>query len=421
MRLGEMLLRDGRLTQAQLDEAIALQSRSGGRLGTVLFELGLIDLDALTVYLGLELGIPIASGAMLERAKRAAVRLLTAEQAYKHKCVPLIVQDRQLIAAVDEPHDLDTLDALTRITGYRIIPRVAAEVRIYFYIERYYGVARPSRFIRFGDLPRGDQPPSDALPAPPLPGLPPMAPKPIAAPRPAPPLRFARSQSAPPVGPREPEPREAPEMIALEANDMLEEISLDEAATAEAAAPRATPQGAPSEKIPAVEAWLPMSLDGALSAIAAAGDRSAVADAIMGFAAGLFDVAALFITRDNFALGWKAFGDNVDPRRVECALIPLEAPSIFQQAAASANGRFHGPPPPSTVGSYWFKLLRQAEPEAATVAVVTIKKRVVNVLYGHRVGRPPLGEAELADLDRITQAAAAAYARLIAGAKVRST
>src|SRR5688572_10572020 len=135
MRLGEMLLRDGRVTTAQLDDAVAHQTRSGGRFGTVLFELGVIDLDALTVYLGLELGIPIASGAMLERAKRAAVRLLTPEQAYKYKCVPLIVQDRQVIAAVDEPHDLDTMEALARITGYRVIPRVAAEVRIYYYIE----------------------------------------------------------------------------------------------------------------------------------------------------------------------------------------------------------------------------------------------------------------------------------------------
>jgi len=42
------------------------------RLGTVLFEHGLVDLEALTVYLGLELGIPIATGAMLERAKQHA-------------------------------------------------------------------------------------------------------------------------------------------------------------------------------------------------------------------------------------------------------------------------------------------------------------------------------------------------------------
>src|SRR5690349_14747510 len=133
MRLGEMLLRDGRLTSAQLDDAVAYQAKSGGRFGTVLFELGLIDLDALTVYLGLELGIPIASGAMLERAKRAAVRLLTPEQAYKFKCIPLVVQDRQLIAAIEDPHDFATLEQLTQTTGYRVLPRVAPEVRIYYY------------------------------------------------------------------------------------------------------------------------------------------------------------------------------------------------------------------------------------------------------------------------------------------------
>src|SRR5512145_464458 len=118
MKLGEMLLRDGRLTEPQLEAALRYQARDGGRFGTVLFEHGIVDLEALTVYLGLELGIPIATGAMLERAKRSAVRLLTPEQAFRHKCVPLIVQDRQLIAAVEDPHALDNLDALTRLTGY---------------------------------------------------------------------------------------------------------------------------------------------------------------------------------------------------------------------------------------------------------------------------------------------------------------
>ena len=37
-----------------------------------------------------------------------------------------------------------------------MLPRVAPEVRIYYYIERYYGVARPARFVKFGETPRGD-------------------------------------------------------------------------------------------------------------------------------------------------------------------------------------------------------------------------------------------------------------------------
>src|SRR6187455_2564558 len=193
MKLGEMLVRDGRLTEPQLDAALKYQARDGGRIGTVLFEHGLIDLEALTVYLGLELGIPIATGAMLERAKRAAVRLLQPAHAFKYKCVPLVVQDRQLIAAIEDPHDLASLEALTQTTGYRVLPRVAPEVRVYYYIERYYGVARPARFVKFGDAPRADDGVVDAgLPAPPLPGLPPTAAVAVAAPGPKPRQRSAR-------------------------------------------------------------------------------------------------------------------------------------------------------------------------------------------------------------------------------------
>src|SRR3954462_2474267 len=190
MRLGEMLVRDGRLSEAQLADALGFQAPDGGRLGTVLVEHGLCDLEALTIYLGLELGIPIATGAMLERAKRAAVRLLQPTQALKYKCVPLVVQDRQLIAAIEDPHDFATLEALNQITGYRVLPRVAPEVRLYYYVERYYGVARPARFMKFGDSPRGTESANDAsLPAPPLPGLPPVPASPVTAPGPRPQLK----------------------------------------------------------------------------------------------------------------------------------------------------------------------------------------------------------------------------------------
>src|SRR3954466_206319 len=193
MRLGEMLVRDGRLSEAQLADALGFQARDGGRLGTVLCEHGMVELEALTVYLGLELGIPIATGAMLERAKRAAVRLLQPPQAFKHKCVPLVIQDRQLIAAIEDPHAFAILDALASITGYRVLPRVAPELRIYYYIERYYGVARPARYVKFGDLPRGQDGPTDAaLPAPPLPGLPPVPTAVVTAPGPRPRLRTAK-------------------------------------------------------------------------------------------------------------------------------------------------------------------------------------------------------------------------------------
>jgi hypothetical protein len=411
MKLGEMLVRDGRMTEEQLEQVLAHQKHVGGRIGTVMVELGLIDLDALTVYLGLELGIPIATGAMFERAKRSAVRLLTPEQAQRFKCVPLIVQDRQLIGAVEDPHDFDTLDTLAYLTGYRVIPRVAPEIRIYYYVERFYGIARPSRFFIFGDSPRGDAPPDAGLPAAPLPGLPPVAAAPTPAPRPAPALRRAGSKSDVAFEPDT-------DALELDASDLLEELDADVGTRADTA-PHVTPSAPgdisqsaaalPTAEVPEYEA---IGADAAVAAMSKATDRGGVADAVMAFAAGMFDGAVLFMVKDQLALGWKGAG-SIAKDRVDCLLIPLDAPSMFQAAVGAGDGVFHGAPAPSTVHGYLYKVLRCPEPTTASAGSISIGKRVVNLLYGHRAARADLDEGEVAQLRRVCKAAADAYARLV--------
>jgi hypothetical protein len=412
MKLGEMLVRDGRLSEAQLVAALGYQARDGARLGTVLVEHGFIDLEALTVYLGLELGIPIATGAMLERAKRAAVRLLQPAQAFKHKCVPLVVQDRQLIAAIEDPHDFATLEALSATTGYRVLPRVAPELRIYYYIERYYGVARPPRFVKFGDSPRGDEGALDlGLPAPPLPGLPPATAAPIVAPGPRPRLRSIKLVKM----------FDDSEALELEAADLIDTLDADDTAAAEAtenatpllpSTPTLTrlsiPQFAPS----------PISADFALRELAKATDRNRIVEVMLGYAASIFDAAVVFAVRDNFAFGWRAIGDVPGYASVEHVLIPLEAPSIIQSAIAAEGKLFHGPLAPSTVNSYFYKVIGCAEPPLVTAGAIAIGKRIVNVLYGHS---PALSPLQLQVLQQLCKSAAEAYARLIAVSKRRSS
>ena len=403
MRLGEMLVRDGRLTEAKLKDALFTQARDGGRLGTVLVELGLVDLEALTVYLGLELGIPIATGAMLERAKRSAVRLLQPANAFKHKCIPLVVQDRQLIAAIEEPHDLATLEALAQITGYRVLPRVAPEMRIYYYIERYYGVARPARFVRFGDTPRGSESAADTgLPARPLPGLPPASTTPVAAIGPNPRLRTAK-----------PVPSfEESEALELDAEDLIDSLDADDTAPADVARTQEIPR--PSTPTPAppvaVARPTPIAADDALTELATVTDRNRIIEVLLGFASGTFESGVLFAVRDHMAFGWKAFGSLPGLRHVDHLLVPLDAPSVIH-AAVAGGGVFHGAVAPSTVNSYLYKVLACPEPAHAAAAVVTIGKRVVNVLYGHGSELTPL---QLEDLRQICAVAAEAYARLIA-------
>ena len=113
--------------------------------------------------------------------------------------------------------------------------------------------------------------------------------------------------------------------------------------------------------------------------------------------------------------GWNACSSALSPLTghafVEHLLVPLEAPSVVQSAIAAEGGVFHGPLAPSTVNSYLYKVLGCGEPAIATSGVITIGKRVVNVLYGHGADLTPL---QLQDLRDICAAAAEAYARLIA-------
>jgi hypothetical protein len=411
MKLGEMLVRDGRLTEPQLEAALRYQARDGGRIGTILVEHGFIDLEALTVYLGLELGIPIATGAMLERAKRAAVRLLQPAHAFKHKCVPLVVQDRQLIAAIEDPHDFATLESLTSITGYRVLPRVAPELRIYYYIERYFGVPRPARFVKFGDTPRGDDNPIDSgLPSPPLPGLPPVPMNVVTAPGPRPRLRSQKIAKM----------FDDSEALELEAEDLIDTLDADDAAPAEAAqkmkaAPTImhtpVPRTRPSTMPPPV-AQLPA--DVALRELATAGDRNRIVDVLLGFLAGTFEASVVFTVRDNMAFGWRAVGNVPGHANVEHVLIPLEAPSIVQAAIASETFVVHGPLAPSTVNSYFYKVLGCPEPATVTAGAIMIGKRPVNVIYGHA---QQLSDVQVTVMQQVCASAAEAYARLIASSK----
>jgi hypothetical protein len=411
MRLGAMLVRDGRLTPAQVDAAVAQQARVGGRLGTVMVEMHLIDVDTLTVYLGLELGIPIATRAALDRAKRAAVRLLTPELAERFCCVPIVVQDRQLIAAMRDPHDLLALDEMASATGYRVIPRVAPEIRLWYYVERYYGVPRPERYRVLGDTvaigpPRGG---GDFVepPPPPLPGLPPPPERPIAMPATPPPairVMYADEDELAVELEADAEPQAAQAQV----------VAAPAPARAAAGKPHAVPPGpgnaGTSGAPPGGET---IDLEDALSRMRTASTRADVAGAIIGHARGLFDLAALLVVRDELATGWRGFGRDLDADRVEALLVPLEHPSIFRQAI-EAGDLFVGAAPPNALHAHVFRVLRARAPRQAVVVPITIKDRVVNLLYGHREGEREVDPVSLDGLRHLARGASQAYVRLIA-------
>jgi hypothetical protein len=405
MRLGEMLIRDGRISQDQLAAAIEKQRQSGGKIGSIFVELGFVDVETLTVYLGLELGIPIANGPTLERCKRSAVKLLTPYQAARLRCVPIVIQGQTLVVAIDDPHDMVALDELSAITGYRILPRVAPEVRIYYYLERFYGVRRPRRFAILGESIRGSNVLRPDLPASPLPGLPSIK-EPRAAPTPPPVIQRLR---------RADEDAEDEEILELDAADLVIELDADDtepATTAPAVTEAVSPKQQAGQRAP--PQYDPIDLDRALTLVREAQTRNDIARALICYAAGEFDLAALFMVRDELAFGLKALGPELQPGRVDLLCLPLSAPSVLQAAASSDDGIFYGSVFPSTLHSYLFRGLGCFPPTLATAAAIRIGDRTVNVLYGHREALEP---PDVPALRNLSAAASEAYIRMITGHK----
>jgi hypothetical protein len=117
------------------------------------------------------------------------------------------------------------------------------------------------------------------------------------------------------------------------------------------------------------------------------------------------------------AFGWKVTGNELDYERIETLLIPLAIPSMFQSAVVEDDRMFTGPPFPGTLHNYLYKVLRCPVPPFAAVRVISIGKRVVNLLYGHRTSATPLDDDELDGLAQVCRAASTAYVRMIASSK----
>ena len=142
-KLGETLVEAGLIDDLQLRSALADQKRWGNRLGKTLVKLGFIEEEPLMRQLSKLLGYPLAEiGARDIDVEVLAV--LPRDVAEKYRCLPLFIEDegaaRYLYLGMEEPADLDTLDALQLRTGFEICPVLIGFHELDSGLRRFYGL-----------------------------------------------------------------------------------------------------------------------------------------------------------------------------------------------------------------------------------------------------------------------------------------
>ena len=141
-RIGELLLDAGVITAGQLEEALAAQQRSGGRLCYNLIRLGHLKADELVGFLRDQFGVAAVN---LEHYQipAAVLRLIPAAFARERKIVPLHVLGESLTVALLDPSRADDIAAIRQITGLEPEPVICPEAALEAALLRFYPPETP--------------------------------------------------------------------------------------------------------------------------------------------------------------------------------------------------------------------------------------------------------------------------------------
>lgn len=377
VRLGELLIKKNLLTQAQLEEALQAQVIFGGKLGTVLIEMGLITEDKLAELLANLLNIPCAKPGQLQNIPDNVIRIISPELAEKHKVVPVAVSGKKLTLAMANPHDLKSIDEIAFRTGYIVQPILALEVRLVFALENYYDIKRTMRYI-------------------------------------APPKQVREELDAAPIfhtprGPVQADDNE--EDLGIPGSEMIYQKSTDTALpTAEEIIEELDDEDLIEDLVEEE-----VTLESTARTLVAIRDRNDVADAVINYLGTHYARAALFMVVAGQVTGWRSAKQGEPLPAFDQFQLPLSEPSVLKTAVES-NSYFLGPVPASGANLALTTFLGKPAPKTALLMPMSMLGRVVGLIY---VDDPDVDlSQEVATLQKLAGKALMAFEILILHNKI---
>jgi type II secretory ATPase GspE/PulE/Tfp pilus assembly ATPase PilB-like protein len=150
MRLGEALVAMNLISEDQLEDALSKQKDHRGKpLGEILVDLGVITRDDLKRTLTQQLGIPFVDLTRYE-VEPTVLKLVPPNVAAEYNVLPLCIDGRALVLAVENPLDPIPLDRIRFLSGMPIAPVMAAANELREAVKQHYGLNAPS--VKIEDL-----------------------------------------------------------------------------------------------------------------------------------------------------------------------------------------------------------------------------------------------------------------------------
>ena len=144
IRIGDVLVAAGAITEEQLQEGLAKQKETGRKLGNALVDLGFISNDMLITVLTTQLGIDYIElkGAKIEEK---VIHMVPENMVTKYQAIPIEIDPDNpniLKVAMADPMDSMAMDDIGLVTNLQVEPMLASEEGIKNAIDKYYGSAQ---------------------------------------------------------------------------------------------------------------------------------------------------------------------------------------------------------------------------------------------------------------------------------------
>jgi hypothetical protein len=391
-----MLVKDGICTHQQIEDAVRNQVIMGGRIGTNLVELGVLDEETLARYLSRIHELPAMSGENIQPEERALSRM-PPEVVDRLNIIPFIIESKRIQVLCIDPRDVKALDEVAFITGLTPDPIVVPEIRFWQLLRDFYGIEREMRFVALDtrDYLEGSYG-SEAAPARPSVGEDLIGEESF--------IKLYQRRDGFPQVSRPGRPSAPPEEMPLLTDEDLEVIkeeagppgkierrvwwptTVEDGRRREDRALADRAAAAPS-KPPEEEADdRPLDLTEATRLLSEVSERNAIARTVLRFARSDFKRCMLFTINRGMALGWDAIGEGLDRWAFRSIMIPLEAPSVFQ-LVVSARAHYLGGIQKTKTNIEFLRATGKQVPLSAFLLPVLVRGRVVNILYcdnGHK-------------------------------------
>ncbi|MBI5183692.1 MAG: type IV-A pilus assembly ATPase PilB [Nitrospinae bacterium] len=162
-KLGDMLRKEGLITNSQLEEALSIQRKNKeGRIGSILIKMGFIDEDTIINFLSRQYGYSVIKISELN-INPETVKILPYEVAKEHTAFPIKVTNDVLTLAICDPTNNSTIEDIQTRTRFSIKAVISQEKEIIDAYKKYYNISDEEYKGFFKRIDRGGDDKSESV------------------------------------------------------------------------------------------------------------------------------------------------------------------------------------------------------------------------------------------------------------------